>query len=190
MTRPTLTKLYRCCLALLPSLALLTATTNVSALPSDREQPIHITADTAEVDDKTGSSVYRGKVKMVQGSINLKGDQITIFSNANGVTHLVAIGTPAHFQQRPEKGKALTHAYGNTIEYFVVDERMKLKKEAKLEQESNIFTGERIDYDMKKRLVNAYGGSQTNTTTETPRVNMIIQPAKSDQNETSTPANE
>lgn len=182
MIRLKLIKVYGLCLAFLPALVPTTA----SALPSDRNEPIHISSDTAEVDDKSGNSIYRGKVKMVQGSINLEGDQITIFSNANGVTRLVAIGTPAHFQQQSEVGAELTHAYGNTIEYFVTDERMKLKKKARLEQENNVFTGEHIDYDMKKRLVNAYGGGQSSTKDQTPRVNMIIQPAKPSDNGTSS----
>jgi lipopolysaccharide export system protein LptA len=186
MIRLKLIKVYSLCLALLPAIIPATAT----ALPDDRSKPIHITSDTAEVDDKTGSSVYRGKVKMVQGSINLEGDQITIFSNANGVTRLVAIGVPAHFQQLPEVGKNMTHAYGNTIEYFVVDEKMNLKKQARLEQDTNVFTGERIDYDMKQRLVNAYGGSENNSTTQTPRVNMIIQPATTSDNQSSSSTNE
>ena len=70
------------------------------------------------------------------------------------------------------------HAFGNTIEYFVSEERIELKKQAKLEQEQNVFTGERIDYDIKRRVVNAYGGTQTNSSTDTPRVNLIIQPNK------------
>lgn len=188
MNQLKLINLCPLCLVLLSALLPATAT----ALPGDRNKPIHITSDTAEVDDKTGSSVYRGKVKMVQGSINLEGDQVTIFSNADGVTRLVAIGTPAHFRQRPEVDKPLTHAYGNRIEYFVVDEKMKLQRQARLVQENNVFTGERIDYDMKKRLVNAYGGSQSSSSTDAPRVNMIIQPANSSKkdNENGTANNE
>jgi len=186
MIRLKLIKVYGLALALLPAIIPATAT----ALPDDRNKPINITSNTAEIDDNTGSSVYRGKVKVVQGSINLEGDQITIFSNADGVTRLVAIGVPAHFQQLPETGEKMTHAYGNTIEYFIVDEKMKLKKQARLEQESNVFTGERIDYDIKRRLVNAYGGSPNSSTTQTPRVNMIIQPAKSNDDQSSSSTNE
>ena len=189
MIRLKLIKVYSLCLTSLLALSSLAPST-ANALPDDRNKPIHITSDTAEIDDKTGNSVYRGKVKMVQGTINLEGDQITIFSNSDGVTHLIAIGAPAHFQQQSEANKELTHAYGNTIEYFIAKEKMKLIKQARLVQDSNVFTGERIDYDMKKRLVNAYGGDQTSSTAETPRVNMIIQPAKSDDSESSAPNDE
>ncbi|MEH6357390.1 MAG: lipopolysaccharide transport periplasmic protein LptA [Pseudomonadales bacterium] len=168
------------------------ATPSISnALPDDRNQPIHITSDTAEVDDKTGLSIYRGKVKIIQGTINLVADQVTIHSDNQGISKLVAIGAPAHFQQLPEIEKTITHAFGNTIEYFVSEERIELKKQAKLEQEQNVFTGERIDYDIKRRVVNAYGDQQPNSSATPPRVNLIIQPNKTNNSATKdNPANE
>ena len=162
-----------------------------NALPDDKNQPIHISSDTAEIDDISGRSIYRGKVIITQGTINLKADQVTIYNNAQGIAKLVAIGTPAHFQQRPEVEKNIMHAYGNTIEYFVSEERIELKKQAKLEQEQHVFTGERIDYDIKQRIVNAYSDNQTSSSTDTPRVNLIIQPNKTTSTaKEDTPVNE
>ena len=161
---------------------------HAAALPNDREQPIHISANTAEVDDSKGISIYRGKVNMTQGSIKLKAEQVVIHSDSQGISKLVATGSPAHFQQLPEPNKEITHAFGKTIEYYVAEERIELKKEAKLEQEQNIFTGERIDYDMKQRIVNAFGsGSQTSTPSDDTLVNLVIQPTKaSSENKTDT----
>jgi len=83
------------------------------------------------------------------------------------------------------------HAFGNTIEYFVSEQRIELKKQAKLEQEQNVFTGERIDYDIKRRIVNAYAGNQINSSSDTPRVNLIIQPNKTNNPATKdSPVNE
>ena len=161
---------------LLTSLFFVSVAGQSHALPDDRNQPIHISSDTAEIDDRTGRSVYRGKVLMSQGSIKLKADQVTIINDDNGISKLIAIGIPAHFQQLPELDKSITHAFGNRIEYFVADERIELIKQAKLEQEQNVFTGERIDYDMKNRVVNAYADKVTNPSKDKPRVNLIIQP--------------
>jgi len=174
MVRPKLIKI--CCLLTLFFSA--AAPSVVNALPGDRNQPIHISSDTAEIDEISGLSVYRGKVNISQGTINLKADQVTIHSDTQGIAKLVAIGTPAHFQQLPEVEKNTLHAFGNTIEYFVVEQRIELKQQAKLEQEQNVFTGERIDYDIKLRVVNAYSDNQTNSATDKPRVNLIIQPTK------------
>jgi lipopolysaccharide export system protein LptA len=155
------------------------------ALPNDSNQPISITSDTAEVNDKAGISIYRGKVNITQGTIKLVADQVTIYSDGQGISKLVAIGTPAHFQLQPDIEKTITHAFGNTIEYFISEERIELKKQAKLEQEQNVLTGERIDYDIKRSIVNAYGDQQPNSSTPL-RVNFIIQPNNSTTKDNST----
>lgn len=177
-------------LPLLATALLASLSSSAYALPDDRNQPIHISSDTAEIDDSTGRSIYRGKVYMTQGSIKLKADQVTIISNAQGISKLIAIGIPAHFQQLPEPNKNIMHAFGNTIEYFVAGERIELKKQAKLVQEQNTFTGERIDYDIKQRIVNAYADKKTNLTADKPRVNLVIQPTKTPITTDDAPINE
>lgn len=174
MIHPKLIKSF----SLLCTVAALSLANICQALPDDRNQPLHISSDTAEIDDTSGRSIYRGKVYMRQGSIKLWADQVTIINDTQGISKLVAIGVPAHFQQLPEANKTIMHAFGNTIEYFVADERIELKKQAKLEQEQNIFTGERIDYDIKHRIVNAYADKSSNQSSDKPRVNLIIQPTK------------
>ena len=49
------------------------------ALPDDRDQPIHITADKALRDEKKGVTIYSGNVQMVQGSLELEADTLTIY---------------------------------------------------------------------------------------------------------------
>ena len=71
----------------------------VFARPDDREKPIHITADTAELNDKTGISIYRGDVEMVQGTTILTGDVITIHSSDKKVNKVISIGELATYQE-------------------------------------------------------------------------------------------
>ena len=47
--------------ALLPGLA--------AALPDDKNQPIHIEADEAVRDERTGLTLYRGNVEIYMGSV-------------------------------------------------------------------------------------------------------------------------
>ena len=47
-------------------------TTLALGLPSDREQPIHISADKALRDEKKGITVYQGNVEMNQGSLRIE----------------------------------------------------------------------------------------------------------------------
>jgi lipopolysaccharide export system protein LptA len=42
------------------------------ALSSDREQPINLEADAADIDDLKGISIYTGNVVLTQGSMVIK----------------------------------------------------------------------------------------------------------------------
>jgi lipopolysaccharide export system protein LptA len=147
------------------------------ALPGDKEQPIHIKSDTAEIDDAKGISIYRGNVNIDQGSINLTAEVVTIYNNKEGISKVIAVGNPAHYRQQNEVDEPLTHAFGDTINYLLADERIELRKNAKLEQQQDYFTGDRIDYDMKNRIVNAYSDNTDNSDASS-RVNMVLQPKK------------
>ena len=74
----------------------------VQALPDDRDQPIHISADKALRDEKQGFTVYSGNVQMAQGSMRLEADKLTIYHVTDEVDKVVAEGRPAKMQQQPE----------------------------------------------------------------------------------------
>jgi len=158
---------------LLAGLLLLVAA-QAQGLPDDRNQPINIQADSAKLDDGKGVAVYMGKVKLTQGSLVIEGDEVRIYRNAEGdVDRAVAIGKPAHFNQVPEQGKPAVDGKARQIEYFVSEERATLEQNAVVTQGGNAFTGEKIDYDIRKQLLNAAGNSNGGT-----RVNMTLQPSK------------
>ena len=175
MLKSVMTRLKQTSLCLLIGLFIFSPT--AWSLPDDKNQPIHIKSDKAEIDDSKGISIYIGNVNLDQGTINLVADKVTIYSDENGISRITALGEPASFQQQQEENKPLMHAYGKTIDYFLSEERIELRKNAKLEQDQNIFTGESIDYDISQRKVNASGGTSNNSK-DTSRVEMVIQPNK------------
>ena len=149
------------------------------ALPTDREQPIRVQADSAELDDKQGVAVYRGSVVITQGSLKITGDQVTITQTEQGDVELfTAIGEPAYYEQQPSADKAIVKAYGKTIQYYAATERIVLIDQAKVIQEGNTFTGEKIVYDTQRQIVNAGRASKANVSTPQPRIDMVIQPKK------------
>ena len=64
------------------------------ALPDDREQPIHISADEALRDEKRGVTVYSGNVQMNQGSMHIEADRVTIYHIEAEADKIVARGQP------------------------------------------------------------------------------------------------
>lgn len=158
----------------------LAACSGAWALPTDRDQPIRIQADSAELDDAKGKAVYRGDVVITQGTLKITGNTVTVTRNAQGeIDTFTAQGRPAYYEQQPEVGESLVHAYGRTIEYFASNERIVLTDQAKVVRDGNTFEGERIVYDTRTQVVNAgrvEGGSGDSTSR--PRVDMVIQPRK------------
>lgn len=147
------------------------------AMPTDREQPIRVQADSAEIDDRQGVAVYRGGVVITQGTMKITGDTVTITQTASGdIDVFTSVGKPAYYEQKPAADKELVKAYGLTIQYFAENERIVLIDQAKVIQEGNTFEGEKIVYDTRRQIVNAGRATGSSVTTPRPRIDMIIKP--------------
>ena len=156
---------------------LFTTSTQLHALPEDRNQPIHVQADTAELDDRNGVAVYRGSVVITQGTLKITGHTVTITRTANGdIDVFTALGTPAYYEQLPAPKKSLVQAYGLTLQYFVSNNRIVLIDQAKIVQEGSTFEGEKIVYDTQRQIVNAGRATGSSVTAPRPRIDMVIQP--------------
>ena len=159
----------------------------VHGLPGDEDQPIRIQSNSAEIDDNKGVSIYRGEVNVLQGSIRLLADEVVVHNSDKGISKVVATGNPAHYQQQRETDTAVTNAYGNIVEYRVIDQFIRIHKNARLEEDGNSFSGERIDYDMKNKTVKAFSDSSAPNGNKNSRVEIIIQPkAAQDEEQTET----
>lgn len=162
---------------LLLSLGVALGSATAWALPDDRNQPIRVQADSAELDDRQGVAVYQGSVIITQGSMKITGDKVTITQTASGdIDVFTSVGRPAYYEQRPAEGKELVKAYGLTIQYFAENERIVLIDQAKVIQEGNTFEGEKIVYDTRRQIVNAGRANGASVTSPRPRIDMIIQP--------------
>ena len=151
------------------------------ALPSDRDQPIRIQADSAELDDRQGVAVYRGDVIITQGTLKITGDTVTITQTASGdIDVFTAVGNLAYYEQKPSADKDIVKAYGLTIQYYATNERIVLIDQAKVIQQGNTFEGEKIVYDTQRQIVNAGRATGSNVSMPRPRIDMILQPRKKD----------
>jgi lipopolysaccharide export system protein LptA len=158
----------------LPALAAALFSIAAMALPDDTRQPIHIVADEAVRDEKSGLTVYRGNVEMNQGSISISADRITIYSVDNDADRIVAEGSPAHMQHTQKVDAAPMHAEGAIIEYFKNEERVQLRQNAMLEQDGTTVRGDRIEYFIDQELVKAATDSESSPR----RVEVVIPPGK------------
>ncbi len=124
------------------------------ALTGDTEQPIQVEADSAEYDDKTGTSIYRGKVRMVQGSMVLTGDVVTVLTPGQRLIKIISEGRKATFKMLRDDGETV-YAEAEHLEYDIPGHRILLLRKAYVEQGNNRIDSERIEYDTLTQTVEA-----------------------------------
>jgi len=144
----------------------------VWALSSDRSRPMHIEADLADIDDKTGISIYTGSVVVVQGSLRITADKLTVYSKNRTFEKMISTGNPTTFKTRPDGKDKDVLGEGKKIEYLTIRDTVYFIEDAKLEQDGSKFNSDRIVYDILNDKVNAGITKGDN------RVKIIIQPKK------------
>ena len=158
-------------LLLLPSLAF--------ALPSDREKPIDIEADHAQLDDEKGVTQYKGTAILTQGTLRIEGDTITFYYDENKqLTKAVAQGQFAKYQQVQKPGEKPIRASALQMEYHAQSQKIYLLGKGHVWQNGDEFSGDRIEYDITKNIVNASSKPVKEGTTprKGERIHIIIQP--------------
>ena len=145
---------------------------DAAALSSDRDQPMYVEADRADIDDKRGVSVYRGNVKITQGTLILTAAELTVHSKDGDIIKAVAVGQPATYRQRPDGKEQDVEAEALRMEYYGSDQKIILIDQAEVRQGGDTFRSQRIHYDIAKDVVNA--GATTGSPGD--RVRITIQP--------------
>lgn len=146
----------------------------VFALATDRDQPLELEADEAELDNSTGVSTYTGNVIVTQGSMRLEADKLVVHAEDGDVQSMEATGQPAYFRQRPEGEDKDVEGGGLQIDYRAADSKVILTGDAWVNQGKDELRGARIEYDIEAERVVANrdkGGEN--------RVRIILQPRKS-----------
>lgn len=157
------------------------------ALDSDSKQPMYIEADTAAYDEKKGETVYTGNVKATQGSLEVLGDQMTVYQKDKKTDKIVILGKPAKLKQTPEGGKQDMHGIGQRADFFpetgiliFYDKAMTWEGPDPATSEHTVRS-DRIEYDTKNSLYKA-----GNANSGGKRVQVVILP-KSENADTAAP---
>lgn len=162
-------------------------TAQIAALSTDQEQPIQIEADAAELDDRTGITIYSGNVIVTQGSMYLHGRKLTItYNDDNSLKTAVMLGSPATFRQMPDtKSQGEINGKGIRIDYKATENKLILTEEAELTQNGKLFKAYKIEYDTEKSKMIARKAATDETTPsgkpipkDSGRIKVILPPRK------------
>jgi lipopolysaccharide export system protein LptA len=140
-------------LAGLAGLVLALAAGGTAALSADKDQPIDLEADAADIDEAKGVSVYTGNVIATQGSMRLESDRLTVHHPSGKAQRIEADGRPARFQQLPDGQTVPVRARADHLEYQMTSEELVMTGGAELIQGRDTFKSDRIVYDRVKSVV-------------------------------------
>jgi lipopolysaccharide export system protein LptA len=138
------------------------------ALSTDKQKDIEIEADSAEMDDLKGITIYRGNVIVVQGSIRMTGHTMTVHFDDKGDMELVIMqGKPATYRQLPDDSKTYDEAEALQMEYYALKDYIILIDNALVTKPNGSqMSGDRIEYDTVLSKVLAKGSTRTIKTNE------------------------
>lgn len=152
------------------AIALALAPPLVVALPEDRNQPIQLEAGRGQLDQKTGVSIYEGNVIISQGSMRLTADTATIHVKDSNFQRMEAVGNPVNLRYKPTADKPEIQGVSKRVEYDVAGAKVIMSGGARLTQGQDVFTGDRVEYDLKDDVVRARGAGANG------RIQFTIQP--------------
>lgn len=139
-----------------------------SALPSDKQQVMHVTADSADLSQKQHQGTYIGNVEFIQGTTNLHAAKaITKADEKNQLTLAIANGADgkqAHYWTQTGPDKPPFHAYADSIKYYPLKHTIELIGHAKVEQGQNSMSAAKIIYDIQEQHVVSQSDGATRTT--------------------------
>lgn len=157
----------------------------VWGLSTDKDQPIEIEANAAELDDQKGVTVYTGNVVVTQGSIRMTGDKMTVYyTRDNDLDTVVMLGRPATYRQLPDNSEIYDEAEALRMEFYNLKNLIVLIDNALVKQEGMRFSGSRIEYDTLNSKIRARGAPDKTASDEgkpaesSGRVKITIQPRK------------
>jgi lipopolysaccharide export system protein LptA len=144
----------------------------VFALSTDKQQIAYLQADSAQINHLTGVGIYKGHVKLTQGSTVITADTLlTHTDKQNQIDQATAIGQPATYNTMPDNSPNPFLASAQTIQYYPTQSLVKLIGDAKSTQGSDSFAGPEMTYDIKQQVVISASSSQG-------RTNIVIQPGQ------------
>ncbi|MBY6187235.1 lipopolysaccharide transport periplasmic protein LptA [Marinobacter hydrocarbonoclasticus] len=137
----------------------------VLALDGDYRQPIKVTSDNSSADIQSYTLIYAGNVRITQGSMVIKADELKVISSAEkGNEVMIATGNPATYTQVMENGLP-AEAQAQEIRYEVRTRQLTLSGEAQLSQAGSLMRGNTISYNVEKQQLVAEGKEDEQITT-------------------------
>ena len=127
---------------------------SVYALKSDNKQPITITANQANVDQKKLITIFKGDVVIIKGSLHVHANKGVATQDALGNKTLSLDGNPVTFEQKQDNG-TMIQGQGNKFEFHSIDNMALLTGRAKIKDGKNEVSGDILTYNTQTQIYSA-----------------------------------
>ena len=133
----------------------------IFALTDDNKKPVTISANSQEFFIEEDRIKFNGEVLVVQGSINLNANELTIINAGNKGNEIIrAIGSPAKFKQLQEDGTTI-YGFAELMEYDFKTKQILFHKNAQVLQDKNSISSNKIYYNLTSKKISAHKGKNT-----------------------------
>lgn len=143
------------------------------AMPDDKNQPIELTADAADINEAKNISIYTGNVDLRQGTMQILCDVLTVYHVDGNAERMVAeakgAGQIVRFKQQTPDG--LMKGRAMTVEYFVDKDEVFLIEKAWVKNVQDTMESDRITWDRTKGRIKGGKAAKGDS-----RVKFVIQP--------------
>jgi lipopolysaccharide export system protein LptA len=148
---------------------LFAVTGSAMALEADRKLPMDIEADQVLFEEDKGKAIYKGSVVARQGTTMIKGTEVHLVKDDEGLKTATVFGRRAYYTEKPNPKEQQIEAWANRLTYDVRKQQIILLDNAEVVQGKDRFRSQRIVYDLKTRTIRADNSGKG-------RVRMTIHP--------------
>lgn len=157
---------------------------------ADRDKPIHVEANSLQVDDEKRIQILEGDVLLTQGTLLIKAKRMVITEDHQGFQYGVATGGPkgkAYFRQKREGRTDYVEGESERIEYNTRIEVAEFFQQAWIKSGQDLIKGNYIWYDALSEKYRANGNPPSRQGTPAPageeaasvgRVRAVLQPRR------------
>ena len=127
-----------------------------TAVAATQGEPVKISADSLELDQKNQSTTYSGNVLLTQGEMRLTADSLTVFVKSGKLGHIEARGEPAHFESQLKDGTTVV-GEARELRFDSTAGLLTLIGNSRLVQGQNRIGNDFIEYDLNRGNLKAGG---------------------------------
>ncbi len=140
------------------------------AASGDKDQPIQVEADKLEIRDDDNISIYSGNVRLVQGSMLIKSNRLTIhFNEDKDLVLMEMTGSPATFRQLDDENREML-GQADKLDYHEIESLLVLQGNARFDNNGDTIESSMIRINTENDHIEAVSPEPDE------RVRVVIQP--------------